>query len=143
MLRRTSNNYGVVQRVDRLTRNLELHSPAANPTSRPGHQPYKLSQRLSSETLAAILATYEAGATTREVGERFGLAHSSVNKLLKQEGVTARRRSPSPDDVQRAVELYAAGLSTGVIAEHLGFGVSTIARALHKASVPRRPRSNI
>ena len=41
-------------------------------------------KRMLNETMPAILAAYQAGATTREVGERYGLAHSSVNKLLKR-----------------------------------------------------------
>lgn len=67
-------------------------------------------------------------------------AHSSVNKLLRQHGLKARRRSPSPGEVERAVEFYEAGLSTRVIAEHLGFGASTITRALDKAGVTMRPK---
>jgi DNA-binding transcriptional regulator LsrR (DeoR family) len=90
--------------------------------------------------VADIGAAYRAGATTREIGERFDLAHSSVNKLLRQEGITARRRSPSADEVRRAIELYEAGLSTRVIAQHLGFGASTVGRALVKAGVSIRPR---
>jgi hypothetical protein len=112
VLRRTSNNYGAKHRVKRLSRHLEK-VPAAEPsvTPRLAYRPSKLSQRLSDETVAAILAAYQAGATTREVGERFSLAHSSVNKLLKEHGITARRRSPNPDEVKRAVQLYEAGLS--------------------------------
>jgi transposase-like protein len=139
VLRRTSNNYGVVQGISRLMRQLDWQGRAA-PAPRVAYQPHKLSQRLSDETVADILAAYHAGATTREVGKRFGVAHSSVNKLLKQHGVTPRRRSPSPDELQRAAELYEAGLSTRVIAEHLGFGASTILRALSKAGVVIRPR---
>jgi len=63
-------------------------------TPRSNYRPIKLSQRLSAGTTAAILAAYQAGATTREVGERYGLAHSSVNKLLKRHGVELRRRGP-------------------------------------------------
>ena len=97
VLRRTSNNYGVVQRVGRLTRHLEQQgsrgrSPAHPPLA--AYQPHKLSQRLTNESVAAIVAAYRAGATTREVGGRFGLAHSSINKLLKQRGVPLRRRGP-------------------------------------------------
>ena len=136
VLRRNSNNYGAIQRVSRLTRHLAERSTAeASVTPRPAHRRTKLSHRLSDETVAAILAAYQDGATTREVGERFGLAHSSVNKLLKAHGVTARRRSPSADEVQHIVELYVAGLSTRVIAEHLGFGASTITRALETRPV--------
>jgi hypothetical protein len=59
--------------------------------SRSGYQPHKLSQRLSDETGTANLDPYRAGATTREVGERLSLAHSSINKLLRQHGVKNRR----------------------------------------------------
>ena len=106
VLRRTSNNYGAKHRVKRLSRHLEK-VPAVEPsvTPRLAYRPSKLSQRLSDETVAAILAAYQAGATTREVGERFGLAHSSVNKLVKERGITPRRRSPNPYEVQRAVQL--------------------------------------
>ena len=65
-------------------------------TPRPSYRPAKLSQRLSAETLAAIVAMYEAGATTREVGNKFGLTHSSVIKLLKTHGVTMRPRGARP-----------------------------------------------
>jgi len=144
VLRRHSNNYGAVQRVGRLTRHLERHGRSGESATAPlpsdTYRPHKLSQRLPDETVAAILTAYQAGATTREAGERFGLAHSSINKLLKQHGIAARRRSPSPDEVQRAVELYEVGLSTRVIAEHLGFGASTVGRALVKAGVSIRPR---
>lgn len=138
VLRCYSNNYGAVQRVSRLTRHLKRQSrePAAPP--RATYQPHKLGQRLSDETVTAILAAYEAGATTREVGERFGLAHSSINKLLLEHGVTARRRSPSPEEVQQAIELYEAGLTTRIIGQHLGFGASTIGRALVAAGVSMR-----
>jgi hypothetical protein len=49
---------------------------------------------------------------TCEVGERFGLRTSSINKQLKQHGVVVSRRSPGPDEIQRAVELGEAGSST-------------------------------
>ncbi len=90
--------------------------------------------------MAAVVDAYEAGATTRDVGERFGLAHSSVNKLLKQHGIAARRRSPTEDTVRRAVELYEAGQSAHTIAAQLGLGASTIARALSGAGVAIRAR---
>jgi hypothetical protein len=70
VLRRTSNNYGIVQRVGRLTRHLERQGRATAAQLRAAFRPHKLSQRLSDETVSAILAAYQAGATTREVGER-------------------------------------------------------------------------
>jgi len=93
LIRRTSNKSGVVQRVTRLMRHLQEQGRrrTALSVSRPGYQPHKLSQRLSDETVTAILDAYRAGATTREVGERFHLAHSSINKLLRQHGVKTRR----------------------------------------------------
>ena len=94
VLRRTSDNYGVVQRVGRLTRHLEQQGGATATLPRAVYQPHKLVRRLSDEAVAEILAAYQAGATTREVGMRFGLAHSSINKLLKRQGVPVRRRGP-------------------------------------------------
>ncbi len=142
VLRRHSTNYGAVQRVERLTRHLKQQRKdrSADTSQRASYQPRKLSQRLPDETVAAMLAAYQAGATTREVGERFGLAHSTINKLLRRHGVMARRRSPSAGEVWRAIELYEAGLSTRVIAGHLGFGASTVTRALVRAGVTMRPR---
>jgi|1185.fasta_scaffold168844_1 transposase-like protein len=140
VLRRTSNNYGVVQRVGRLTRHLDRQGRVQDPTPRPRYQPHKLSQRLSDDTITAVLAAYLAGSPTREVSKRFGIAHSSVNKLLRQHGITARRGSLSPAGLQQAVELYETGLSIRVIANHLGFGASTVARALVKAGIHIRPR---
>jgi DNA-binding transcriptional regulator LsrR (DeoR family) len=138
VLRRHSNNYGAVQRVGRLNRHLAKR-PVPDPSVKPrsAHQPTKLSQRLSDETVAAIVDAYAAGATTREVGARFGLAHSSVNKLLRHRGVVARRRSPTTAEMQRAAALYEAGESIRTIAEHLGFGASTVKRALVRAPASR------
>jgi DNA-binding NarL/FixJ family response regulator len=144
VLRRSSKDLDALQRLKRLTQHLERPGIDGQrdwtPLPRADYQPYKLSQRLPGETVAAILTMYRNGATTREVGERFGLAHSSVNKLLQQHDVQARRRSPSTHEVQRAVELYEAGLSTQIIAEQLGFGASTVSRALARAGVMPRPR---
>jgi hypothetical protein len=125
--------------VGRLTRHLGRQGSGHASAPRATYQPHKLCQLLSDETVAAILATHQAGATTRDLGGRFGLAHSSINKLLRQQGVIARRRSPSPDEVQRAVELYEEGQTTRVIAEHLGFGANTIKRSLERAGVTLRP----
>ena len=94
VLRRTSNHYGVLRRVSRLTRHLEGQGRAPAAAPRSGYSPHKLSQPLSAGTVTEMLAAYQAGATTRQVGQRFGLAHSSVNKLLKQHEVELRRRGP-------------------------------------------------
>lgn len=96
VLSRYSKDLGILQRLDRITRHLEKQGreveqqPALLP--RAPYQPHKLNQRLSDETVASILTAYQAGATTREVGQRFGLAHSSINKLLRRRGVILRRR---------------------------------------------------
>ena len=98
VLRRSSKDLDALQRLKRLTRHLERPGidgrPDRTPLPRADYQPYKLSQRLPGETVAAILAMYENGATTRQVGERFNLAHSSIIKLLRRYGVRVRRRGP-------------------------------------------------
>jgi hypothetical protein len=76
-----------------MTRHVEQQGKGRTPTSAPrfAYEPHKLSQRLSDESVTAILDAYRAGATTGEIGERLHLAHSSINKLLRQHGVKARR----------------------------------------------------
>ena len=134
VLRRHSNNYGAVHRVDRLSRHLAEQPPTEVLVTAPSrYRPTKLSHRLPDETVAAIVIAYQAGATTRELGERYGLAHSSVNKLLKQRGIRARRRGQDPEETQYAVELYRSGESMRTIAKQLGFGLSTIRRAILRA----------
>lgn len=103
VLRRHSNNYGAVQRVRRLSQHLAQLTPGDEPLPAPlregaCYRPQKLSQRLNAQTVTTIVAAYQAGAITRELGLRFGLAHSSVNKLLKQQGVQLRRRGPRAAD---------------------------------------------
>jgi hypothetical protein len=94
VLRRYSNHGSAIERVKRLRRHLDQQGVEGPPGDvsllQADHRPHKLSQRLSAETVTAIIAAYEAGATTREVGTRFSLAHSSINKLLRQQDVSGQ-----------------------------------------------------
>ncbi len=86
--------FGALQRVKRLIRHLEKPDRRRWGTwtgvLKPDYQPHRLSRRLSDDTIVAILAMYHAGATMHEVGERFDLAHSSINKLLQPAKVSQR-----------------------------------------------------
>jgi hypothetical protein len=97
VLRRYSNSYGITRRVRKLAAHLREYPPGDGPVAplpRRKYRPQKLSRRLSDETVGDIVSAYQSGATTRELGEHFGPAHSSINKLLKQQDVKLRRRGP-------------------------------------------------
>lgn len=140
LLRRFSRDLDPYQRLTRVILKLETSAataPLAQPQPAPP-QPYKLRQRLSDTVIEQIIVAYQGGATTREVAALFHLAHSSVQSLLREHGVQARRKGLSAQETQRAVELYEVGETMRIIAEHLGFTVSSISRALAGAGVDLR-----
>lgn len=145
VLRRCSKDLAAWSNFSRTLSHLQkqaekLSDSPTPPTPAPATKPYKLSQRLPADAVRAILNEYAAGSTTREVAAAFDLAHSSVSRILAQNGMRGRRRGLSPDETTRAVLLYQAGETMQTIAEHLGFGASTIASALTREGVQRRPR---
>ncbi|MGF6885615.1 hypothetical protein ABIA39_008377 [Nocardia sp. GAS34] len=52
---------------------------------------------------------YLAGATTREVGDRFGVDRRTVTAILHRCKVPMRRRGLSVEQVDEAVDLYGIG----------------------------------
>jgi hypothetical protein len=47
----------------------------------------------------ALIQGYMAGATTYELGDRFGINRRTVSAILHRQGVNMRRRGLSPDQV--------------------------------------------
>lgn len=132
VLRRHSKDLGAVQRVKRLQQHLEQTPNRVSSHSKPRlrYQPFKLSQRFDARTVVAIVAAYQAGTTAKELAERYGVARSSITRLLHHRDVRVRRQSPTDADVQRIMQLYANGLSGAAIANQLGWSNSTVSRLL-------------
>ena len=84
------------------------------------HQPDHLSRRgsdakprskrfLNAQDLTDIAARYEAGETTQQVGNRYGISKSRVTTILREQGIIIRRQGLNDEHISEAATLYAAG----------------------------------
>jgi transposase-like protein len=103
------------------------------PPTGPSVRVHKLSHRLRAETVASIVAAYEAGATANQLALEFGLAKSSVLAVLRREGVPIRLLRLSPADRLRVVAMYRQGMSQAEIGRRFGRHKSAIWHLLKRA----------
>ncbi len=98
----------------------------------------RLSRRLTPDRLAQLVADYETGVPTTELVSRYGIAKGSVIRLLHDRGVIMRLQSPTAEQIEQAIKLYATGLSLAAVGERLGFTAHTIRRVLLGSGVQTR-----
>jgi hypothetical protein len=65
--------------------------------------------RLAAEVIDRLVAEYVAGTPAAELGQRYGIAKSSVLRLLRQADARMRHPRLSATDEARLVALYEAG----------------------------------
>jgi uncharacterized protein (DUF433 family) len=95
--------------------------------------------RLGREVLAQLVGDYEAGASTAELQQRFGLSKGSVLSILHGSSVDVRRQPLTDADTTRIVELYESGLSIRETAQAMGLPKTTVQNALARTEVVMRP----
>jgi hypothetical protein len=110
-------------------------TPAPPPVDRP--KPGRARQ-LDTDQTQALIRDYAAGATTYELGARFGIDRRTVSNILHRHGVPMRRRGLSPDQVDDAIHLYTLGWSLARVGEHLGVDPTTILNRLRRRGVRTR-----
>ena len=81
---------------------------------------------LAPNRLSKLVAEYVAGTTAAELGPRYGIAKSSVLRLVRQAGERVRHPRLSATDTARLVQLYEAGLPQKDIAQRLGRSPSAV-----------------
>ncbi|MEC3978734.1 helix-turn-helix domain-containing protein [Amycolatopsis sp. H20-H5] len=81
---------------------------------------------------------YAAGATTYELGTRFGIERRTVSNILNRHDVPMRRRGLSPDQVDTAIHLYNIGWSLVRVGARLGVDHATVLTKLRERGVPTR-----
>jgi predicted DNA-binding protein (UPF0251 family) len=81
---------------------------------------------------------YLAGATLKQVGERFGIHRNTVSQILKRRGVQIRYQSLGRDEIELAKVLYGQGLSLAKVGAHLNCDDATVWRALKGEGVAMR-----
>lgn len=97
----------------------------------------RISRRLEPKTIDRLVAEYMTGTTSAELGRRYGIAKSSVLKLVRQAGEQVRHPRLSVAETARLVELYEAGLQQKDIAERLGRSPSAVWHCLRRAGLLR------
>ena len=86
--------------------------------------------RLPNSLQPEIVAAYLAGASTRQLGERYGCSKAAIETMLHRAGTKMRKQPLTPEQVKDAKRLHATGLSTYKIASQFGVAQCTVWRAL-------------
>lgn len=103
-----------------------------------GRRPHQLRHRLLRESLDELTAAYGAGASTRELADRYGVGKTAIARLLREQGMKLRNQGLSPCQVTEATAHYEAGNSVAQVAAAMSLSVSSVYDALKRAGVEMR-----
>ena len=79
-----------------------------------------------------LVAEYAGGTTAAEIGQRYGLAKSSVLRFVRQAGERVRHPRFSASETAQLVAPYGAGLPQKEIAQRLGRSQSAVWHCLRR-----------
>lgn len=117
----------------------KVHVRSAGRRSRP-QRPYKAQFRLDTESINKLVATYQAGATQKELAATFCIDKKTVASHLKRAGVHRPRVGLPDDKLAEAIRLYRNGRSLAELGERFGVDPKTASTALRQAGITIRPR---
>ena len=125
-----------VEALETLLRKLpDPTTPALTPVDRP--RPGRARQ-LDTDQTQALIQDYAAGATTYELGDRFGIDRRTVSNILHRHSVPMRRRGLTRDQVDDAIHLYNLGWSLARVGEHLRVDPTTVLNRLREHGICTR-----
>jgi hypothetical protein len=85
-----------------------------------------------------LVQGYLGGATTYELGDRFGVDRRTVSVILHRHYAPMRRRGLSSEQVDEAIGLYGLGLSLARVAGHFAVDPVTVLNRLRERGVRTR-----
>lgn len=94
--------------------------------------------RLNTDQQAAVVTRYSNGETSTTLAEEYGVAKSTILRILREARVVVRRQPMTPDQVSEAAQLHQAGLSLSQVAKQLGVNQETMRAAILRAGVVLR-----
>ncbi|WP_138442989.1 helix-turn-helix domain-containing protein [Sinomonas susongensis] len=112
---------------------------AQNEQWKPHQEPkprYRLNDRLGLEVLDQIVARYEAGEPTTALAAEFGVAKSSLLRLLEVRGIAMRNQRLTSDQKQQILQLRKQGTAIRAIAARVGCSYGTTQAFLKVQSDP-------
>jgi len=120
-----------------------LLDPATAPVRKVPNGPigrvHRVSQRLSAETIAALVVDYGAGVSSTDLQAKYSLSKGSVLRLLGESGVEMRRRGLTDSQLEAVVSRYRDGLTIREVAAALELPKTTVQNALERSGLPMRP----
>jgi transposase-like protein len=95
--------------------------------------------RLSDLDRTAEATRYAAGETSTALAAEYGVAKSTILRLLRDNKIIVRRQPMRPEQVSEAGRLYESGLSLSQVAEKPKVNQETMRVAIIEAGVELRP----
>lgn len=86
-----------------------------------------------------MVARYSNGETSTALAQEYGVAKSTILRILREAHVVVRRQPMTTEQVNEAAQLYEAGLSLSQVAKSLDVNQETMRTAILKAGVQIRP----
>ncbi|MFD6164108.1 helix-turn-helix domain-containing protein [Oerskovia sp. NPDC060287] len=80
------------------------------------------------------------GAQIKELAAEFDLNRSSINDIVRAEGIPARKPAIGPECRDEIVRLYGQGLSIAKVALRFGVSDDVMYFAYKRLAIPTRPR---
>ncbi|MEV7758945.1 helix-turn-helix domain-containing protein [Microbacterium sp. NPDC089180] len=93
---------------------------------------------LNTDQQAAVVTRYSNGETSTALAEKYGVAKSTILRILREARVVVRRQPLTHDQVREAARLYESGLSLSQVAKRLDVNQETMRTAILKAGVVLR-----
>lgn len=120
----------------------ELRKRVQRSTPRPQRDtPTPRSRRfLSTDDVADITHLYEAGGTTKQIGDRFGISKARVAAVLREQNVSIRRQGLTHEQIADAAALYVQGKSLAWLGDYFDVSPMTVSAALRRHGVQPRLR---
>jgi hypothetical protein len=95
---------------------------------------------LTAADLTDIVARYQLGMTTQQIGTHYGISKTRVATVLREHGATIRRQGLTDEQAREAAALYVGGKSLAWLSIRFGVSHTTIAAKLREKGVQLRSR---
>jgi hypothetical protein len=118
-------------------------SPARPPLSRQDGPKPRSKRFLTAQDITDIVRRYEAGETTQQIGNRYGIFKTRVATVLREQGIVIRRQGLDDAQVSEAATLYTAGKSLAWLGARYGVSHTTVAAALRRNRIGLRTRPGV
>ncbi len=105
-----------------------------------GIAPRRGKRRVTPEVRAQIAERRRAGAQVKQLAASFGLNRSTINDILRAEGVPPYKPVVGPEHRDQIIQLYADGLSIAQVACRYGVSDDVMYLAFKRLAIPTRPR---